>query len=174
MKAINKLVAGVMLLASFSALASQGSEFEKLTPEQALVQANQWYGSNQASVQIFPTYITANFADGSHANIPITDKHPISIAPYINHSHPCDFHVATGCTRELKGVKVGVTVYDESNHKQLMQKMMTTNPNGFVDLWLPKDKKNLTVVIHYKGKEARKTLATGKTDLTCITDMKLI
>ncbi|GAM77715.1 hypothetical protein JCM19241_4379 [Vibrio ishigakensis] len=116
-----------MLLASFSTLASQGTEFEKLTPEQALVQANQWYGSNQASVQIFPTYITANFADGSHTNIPITDKHPISIAPFINHTHPCDFHVATGCTGELKGVKVGVTVYDESTHKQLMQKMMTTN-----------------------------------------------
>lgn len=174
MKLVNTLLAGLVVLTSFNALASQGSEFEKLTPEQALEQANAWHGSNQAGVQIFPTYITAKFADGSTGNIPIKDKHLVSVAPYINHTHPCDFHVATGCTGELQGVKVGVTVYDEASHKQLMQKMMTTNSNGFVDLWLPKDKKNLTVVIHYKGKEARKTLATGKTDLTCITDMKLI
>ncbi|CAM4221016.1 CueP family metal-binding protein [Vibrio neonatus] len=174
MRIISYLSSTAILLVSFSSMASQGSDFEKLTPQQALVQANKWYGSHDASVQVFPTYMSAKFADGSQATLPIKDKHLISIAPFITHNHPCDFHVPTGCTGELKGVNVGVTVYDKTTNKQLIYKMLKTNPNGFIDLWLPKDRENLKVEITYAGKKATKILSTGKTDLTCITDMKLI
>lgn len=44
--------------------------------------------------------------------------------------------------------------------------------NGFIDLWLPRDKEFLVTITH-GGKKAEAKLSTFKGDPTCITTMRL-
>ncbi|MGX9522625.1 CueP family metal-binding protein [Vibrio mediterranei] len=161
------------ILFSVGVMASEGSEFEKLSPHKAMQKANLWYGTGKAMIQVRPNEIIGKFKDGSIAQIPLEDEFLVSIAPYIKRSHPCSFHGPTGCTGELQDKNVGVTIYDDRKHQQILSKVMRTNSNGFIDLWLPRDKEHLKVAITYKGMKATKEIGTTNEDLTCITDMKL-
>lgn len=163
-----------LVLACGAVYASEAADFAKLTPQQALAQANQWYhSSKKVGVQVLPRAIVANFPSGEQVKIPTGDKAPISIAPYINQTHPCAFHVATGCTGELKDTTMQVKVTDLQTGEILQQGTVTTGANGFIDFWLPKDREQLQFTFNYMGKSASEVLATGPKDRTCVTDMKL-
>ena len=47
-----------------------------------------------------------------------------------------------------------------------------TLPNGFVDLWLPRNKK-IDVTVEARGLTATERIGTSDTDVTCITTLKL-
>jgi hypothetical protein len=57
----------------------------------------------------------------------------------------------------------GLTLLDEDT---------TTLPNGFIDLWLPRDLK-VDVSIRARGLQAAVRVGTSDTDSTCITTPKL-
>lgn len=50
---------------------------------------------------------------------------------------------------------------------------MTSLENGFIDLWLPRDK-TFQVKIEYDGKVTEQEISTFEGDNTCITTMQLI
>jgi len=50
---------------------------------------------------------------------------------------------------------------------------MTTFENGFIDLWLPRDK-TFNVTIEHNGKVAESVISTFEGDNTCITTMQLV
>ncbi len=170
---MRRLILVASMLASFGVFASQGSEFSKLTPHEALDEANAMFRTGEASIQVKPTKIVGQFKDGSLGAVPLEKEFLVSIAPYLNKMHPCDMHLPTGCTGELQNEKMGVTVYDKDSHRQLLFKMAKANPNGFIDLWLPRDREHLEIIVNYKGKKATKVIGTSIMDNTCITDMKL-
>src|SRR5699024_1312101 len=61
----------------------------------------------------------------------------VSIAPFINETHECAVHSLTGCQGELVEEDFDVLVTDSSG-EVVVDETMTTEKNGFIDLWLPR------------------------------------
>lgn len=99
------------------------------------------------------------------------DKFFVSIAPFINETHPCEIHSLTGCQGELTEEDFDVEIRD-SEGNVVVDKSLKTMKNGFIDLWLPRDE-NFSVVISHDGKTAESELSTYSGDNTCITTMQL-
>ncbi|HLR52669.1 MAG TPA: CueP family metal-binding protein [Candidatus Avamphibacillus sp.] len=95
----------------------------------------------------------------------------VSIAPYINETHPCDIHSLTGCQGEL--VKEDVKVHIEnSSGEVILDEMKQTEANGFIDLWLPRDD-TFKLTITQGEKKTTSEISTFDGDNTCITTMQL-
>lgn len=95
----------------------------------------------------------------------------VSIAPYINETHPCAIHSLTGCQGEMVEEDFNVTVADKDGNTVLSE-TVTSFPNGFIDLWLPRDN-TYQVTIENSGKKAETTITTFEGDDTCISTMQL-
>jgi len=100
------------------------------------------------------------------------DEFFISIAPYINETHPCKDHSLTGCQGELVGKEIDVLIENE-NGEVLVDETMTTMQNGFIDLWLPRDEAYVIELSH-DGKKVSGDLTTFDEDGTCVTTLQLI
>ena len=96
----------------------------------------------------------------------------VSIAPYVEDTHPCEIHSLTGCQGELANKEFDVTIQDEDG-KVIVDEKMKSLENGFIDVWLPRDK-TFQVKIQYGEKMSESTISTFKGDHTCITTMQLI
>src|SRR5699024_2395274 len=66
------------------------------------------------------------------------EKFFVSIAPFINETHECAVHSLTGCHGELVEEDFDVLITDSSG-EVVVDETMTTEKNGFIDLWLPRD-----------------------------------
>jgi hypothetical protein len=100
------------------------------------------------------------------------DEFFVSIAPFETTTHPCAIHSLTGCQGELVEKEFQVLIEDEDGNV-VVDKSITSLENGFIDLWLPRDK-NFHVTIEHDGKVAESEISTFKDDNTCITTMQLI
>lgn len=99
------------------------------------------------------------------------DEFFVSIAPYINETHPCTNHSLTGCQGELVEKEFDVHIENEDGDVVVDEKMMS-QANGFFDLWLPRDE-TYKITIAYDGKTVSSELSTFEEDGTCVTTMKL-
>jgi hypothetical protein len=99
------------------------------------------------------------------------DEFFVSIAPYINTTHPCATHSLTGCQGEMVEEDFGVYIEDMDG-KVIVDQTMTSHENGFIDLWLPRDQQ-YQVSIEHNGKTAKSELSTFKNDDTCVTTIQL-
>ncbi|GGA72408.1 CueP family metal-binding protein [Ornithinibacillus halotolerans] len=100
------------------------------------------------------------------------DEFFVSIAPFEEVTHPCAIHSLTGCQGELVEKEFDVWIQDEEGNV-VVEEAMTSLENGFIDLWLPRDK-TYTVKIEFDGKVAEQELSTFEGDNTCITTMQLL
>lgn len=100
------------------------------------------------------------------------DEFFVSIAPFVEKTHPCEIHSLTGCQGELVEKEFNVFIEDEEG-KVVIDETMTTLDNGFIDIWLPRDK-TFQVKIEHEGKTSESEISTFKGDNTCITTMQLI
>ncbi|SEN93613.1 hypothetical protein SAMN05192533_12830 [Mesobacillus persicus] len=64
-----------------------------------------------------------------------------------------------------------VLIEDEEGNV-IVDETLTSLANGFIDLWLPRDK-NYQVTITQDGKSAELEMSTFEGDDTCITTMQL-
>ncbi len=55
----------------------------------------------------------------------------------------------------------------------VVDKAVTSQSNGFIDLWLPRDK-TYKVKITHEGKKAESQITTFENDATCITSMQAV
>jgi hypothetical protein len=78
----------------------------------------------------------------------------------------------TGCQGELVEEEFDVLIEDEEGNVILDEKV-TSQANGFMDLWLPRDK-TFKVTINKEGKVAEHELSTFEGDDTCVTTMQLM
>lgn len=95
----------------------------------------------------------------------------VSIAPYIEETHPCATHSLTGCRGELADQDFDVHIEDTDGNVYL-DKIIKSHANGFIDFWLPRDK-TYHVTIKQDGKKVESEITTFKSDGTCITTMQL-
>lgn len=96
----------------------------------------------------------------------------VSIAPYINNTHPCQDHNLTGCQGELVGQEVSLYIED-SEGNVIKDEIVTTQDNGFIDLWLPRDD-SYRVTVKQGDLSAESEISTFEGNNTCITDMQLL
>lgn len=99
------------------------------------------------------------------------DEFFVSIAPYIDQTHPCAIHNLAGCQGELANEPFQVTVTDADGNKVLSEPM-NAHPNGFIDLWLPREQ-TYKITIEHEGRTAESDISTYEDDNTCITTMQL-
>jgi hypothetical protein len=76
-----------------------------------------------------------------------------------------------GCQGELVNEEFNVYMED-SKGNVIVDETLTSGANGFIDLWLPRDKKFVTK-IQYDGKTVESEISTYEKDPTCITTMQL-
>lgn len=159
---------------SLSTQAAEADKFKGLTAEQALEKSHQYHRTGTASVQVMPDVLVAKFKDGSQIQIPTHDQHLLSIAPYEFRTHPCGYHVPTGCQGEMVEKSMMIKVVDLDSKQVLKYGTVTTQKDGFIDLWMPKNRANLEVTFTYQGKTSTEILSTEGEARTCITSMQLI
>ncbi len=99
------------------------------------------------------------------------DEFFVSIAPYINETHPCAIHSLTGCTGELTDEEFSVYIEDKEGN-EILNQTLKSHANGFIDIWLPRDK-TYHVTIEHDGKIAESEISTFEQDNTCIATMQL-
>ncbi|WP_313636843.1 CueP family metal-binding protein [Paenibacillus sp.] len=100
------------------------------------------------------------------------DEFFVSIAPYVKNTHPCATHSLTGCQGELTEQEFSVYVEDTEGNV-IVDQAMKSQSNGFIDLWLPRDKK-YNVTIEQDSVKAKAAFSTFKSDNTCVTTMQLV
>lgn len=99
------------------------------------------------------------------------DEFFVSIAPFINETHPCDIHSLTGCQGELVEEDFDLHITDSAGNV-ILNEMKKTEANGFIDLWLPRNE-TYNVTITQDDKTTESEVSTFKGDNTCITTMQL-
>lgn len=57
----------------------------------------------------------------------------------MNETHPCEIHSLTGCRGEMKNERYELHIVDQDG-KVVIDKTVQSNQNGFIDLWLPRNK----------------------------------
>lgn len=77
----------------------------------------------------------------------------------------------TGCQGELTEEEFDVYIEDEDGNV-VIDEQMVTQENGFIDLWLPREK-TYQVKIAHGDKSVEAEIGTSKKDPTCITTMQL-
>lgn len=99
------------------------------------------------------------------------DEFFVSIAPYINETHPCTNHSLTGCQGEMVEEEFDVYIEDMEGNVML-EDTLKTQANGFIDLWLPRDE-TYNITIYHGGKKVESKFSTFEEDGTCITTLQL-
>lgn len=124
-----------------------------------------------ASITSEQLIVTDSSNKSTKYNLP-KDEFFVSIAPYVKNTHPCATHSLTGCQGELSEQEFNVYIEDTEGNV-IVDQAMKSQSNGFIDLWLPRDKK-YSVTIAQGGIKAKSELSTFKSDNTCVTTMQLV
>ena len=167
----------LILLAIFSLVACQndGGSTNEFNDEEIkeLVIDYSINDHNGEVATITGTALTITQSDGQEEVYQLPeDEFFVSIAPFLDNTHPCTYHSLTGCQGEMIEQELNVYVEDQDGQVVIDQKM-TTLANGFIDLWLPRDQ-TYQITITHQGKEAVSQISTFDNDATCITTMQLI
>ncbi|RXT07946.1 hypothetical protein EIZ39_11055 [Ammoniphilus sp. CFH 90114] len=78
----------------------------------------------------------------------------------------------TGCQGELVSEEFKVYIEDAEGNV-ILDETVKSHPNGFIDLWLPRDNTYRTKIEH-GGKIVESEISTFEGDPTCITTMQLM
>ena len=127
--------------------------------------------AESASITSKQLFITDKDGTESVYNLP-QNEFFVSIAPYVNKTHPCANHSLTGCQGELVSEEFAVYIEDTEGNV-IINETLKSQANGFIDLWLPRDQTYRAKIVH-DGKTAELEFSTFEGDNTCITTMQLI
>lgn len=95
----------------------------------------------------------------------------LSVAPYVEMTHPCIDHVLTGCQGEMVKERFDVKILNKDG-ELILDTTVTTNDNGFFGLWLPRDQE-LSIIITNEVGSAVENITTYQDSNTCLTTMQL-
>jgi hypothetical protein len=96
----------------------------------------------------------------------------VSIAPYVEQTHPCADHSLTGCRGEMANEEFNIFIED-TDGKVIVDRAVKSHANGFIDLWLPRDH-TYRVTIENGGRARLSEISTFEGDNTCITTIQLM
>ena len=132
--------------------------------------ANAWKGNGVTSFAT-PSAVHFRFPDGREVVVPMPDDVMlVSVAPYFTHTHPCATHYMSGCQGELVGAPVHVLAL-AADGTVLIDEVMTTPANGFLDLWLPRDQ-SIELQMTLDGYRTVGLVSTHAGSDTCVTTMR--
>lgn len=144
---------------------------EGLDARAAVELANTWKG-NGVTTFATPTAVHFRFVDGTEVTVEMPeDLMYVSVAPYLRQTHPCATHYMSGCQGELVGAPVHVQAI-LADGTVLVDEVMPTLANGFIDLWLPRDQA-IDLHMSLEGASVVGRLTTFADSRTCITDLQL-
>lgn len=174
----NKLIIPIFITIVFAVtvmmLINQNNRYEKMDSEDVkqLVQDFSSGNKSAATASISSDTLTVNTLENEELiyHLP-KDEFFVSFAPYLIETHPCAIHNLAGCRGELANKEFAVYIEDRDG-KVYVDKHLKSQPNGFIDLWLPR-KKDYLITISYNGKTAKTEFTTFKDDNTCITTLPL-
>ncbi|QWU15432.1 hypothetical protein SAMN04487895_12438 [Paenibacillus sophorae] len=126
--------------------------------------------AKSASITSDELTVTADNNDKTTYSLP-KNEFFVSIAPYVNKTHPCATHSLTGCQGEMANEKFNVTITDRDG-KVVIKDELQSFDNGFIDFWLPRDQ-TFHVTIEHGGKSSESEISTFEDDNTCISTMQL-
>ncbi|WP_335871123.1 CueP family metal-binding protein [Bacillus sp. 2205SS5-2] len=172
-KTILLTLAAAVLLAACGDDTTQSNSETDLKATKELVQSYS-EGSIQAeNASITSEHLIVQETDGEEKVYELPEEEFfVSIALYVKNTHPCTIHNLTSCQGELANEEFDVTIID-SEGKIVTKETMKSPKNGFLDLWLPREKE-YQVRIEHNGKVAESKLTTFKEDGTCVTSMQLL
>lgn len=128
--------------------------------------------STALSASITPRELTVVSEDSKETTFRLPDdEFFVSIAPFVNETHPCAIHSLTTCRGEMANEEFNIYIEDVDG-KVVMDQVIKSQPNGFIDLWIPRDK-DLKIKISHDGKTVESEISTFDKDNTCITTMQL-
>ena len=139
----------------------------------AIAFCNTWRDTDPSITSyVTPQELIVQFPNGTTVNKPLPDSVMyVAVAPYLTYTHTCSQHYISSCQAELKLTTIQLTTTDSTGSK-IFDGTLTTLNNGFVELWLSRNKTfNLHVVCDSKNGDQKVT--TFSTSNTCITTMKL-
>lgn len=96
----------------------------------------------------------------------------LSIAPYVNQTHPCGNHSLVTCTGELQNVSFHFVIRDNVTGELLFDGDKTSSAKGFVGFWVPRGIE-LDIEVHSAFGSAATAVSTDVSDGTCLTTMML-
>jgi hypothetical protein len=173
-RTLRSAVLVVVLLLAAPAFAQGGPsplDLEGLSAPAAVELANAWKGNGVTSF-VTPAAVHFVFANGDEIALPLPDDLMlVSIAPYLNRTHPCATHYMSGCQGELVGARIHVQAL-LADGTVLVDEVMPTMANGFIDLWLPRDQA-IDLRMTLDGASVAGRLTTFADSRTCITDLRL-
>ncbi len=94
----------------------------------------------------------------------------ISIAPYINNTHPCIYHNMLTCQGDLTNQNLNVII--TLNEEQIINGEFTTYDNGFIGFWIPKNEE-VEITIEYQHLFGVMHFVSNESASTCVTNMRL-
>ncbi|WP_058308088.1 CueP family metal-binding protein [Gracilibacillus massiliensis] len=164
----------VTILSLLAACSGNSNQDELSNAElKELVQQYSVNDKTAQSASISSTDLIITEKDGQEKSYSLpNDEFFVSIAPYEDSTHPCTNHSLTGCQGEMANTEFDVYIEDMDGNV-LIDEPITSFDNGFIDLWLPKDK-TYKVTIKHDGKVVESEISTFEEDGTCITTMQLI
>lgn len=160
----------LLTVLSLGACSSTDNETESLSvKEQVLSYSTEDHGDTEASITS-DVLVVNDGGDVIETPLP-EDEFFVSIAPFVEATHPCAVHSLTGCQGELTDTEFNVKITDQDGNT-VVDEAMTSFENGFIDIWLPRDE-TYHVEIEYDGMTAETEISTFEGDDTCITTMQL-
>ncbi|GAA0497706.1 CueP family metal-binding protein [Salinibacillus aidingensis] len=172
---LKTIIVTLLVAIVLAACSSNSNEETKNNQEVDIKKIVQDYSTDEitaqsASITSEQLIVTDNNGDESTYSLP-EDEFFVSIAPFINETHPCTNHSLTGCQGELVNKDFEIYIEDMDGNV-IFDETKNSGSNGFVDLWLPREK-TYRVKINYEGKQVESEVSTFENDGTCITTMKL-
>ncbi|HEB09981.1 MAG TPA: hypothetical protein ENI06_02065 [Spirochaetales bacterium] len=145
-----------------------------LDAREALALANKWQTSNpKVTSFITPEKISFEFPNKKTVKISLPeDSMMVALAPYVNSTHPCETHYMSGCQGELVDVPIKVLAL-QVDGTVLIDRTMKTMSNGFIELWLPRNK-NISLTLESMDGKAEGEITTFSDSNTCITTFQLL
>lgn len=164
----------LLLLSALLMACNSGSETEEVNKQDIKKLVHQYSVGEftDQSASITSTELIVTNSDESETIYPLPeDEFFVSIAPYINETHPCKNHSLTGCQGEMIEEEFEVYIEDMDGNV-VIDDTLKTEENGFIDLWLPRDKE-FKITIHHDGMKVESEISTYEEDGTCITTLHL-
>ena len=128
--------------------------------------------STELMASVRPDELVLMDAANNQTSLPMPDDaFYVSVAPYVAQTHDCFFHSLTTCLGELANEPLEITVVGDDG-AEILAGSFTTNDNGFVGLWLPRDISG-TITIVAAERTVTAPIATGVDDPTCVTTLQL-
>mgnify|MGYP001272968519 FL=1 len=175
MKKVLFVVTGLLLVFVMSACGEGTPEADQHDVEDIKQYVHEYSVGNftDVSASISSHELIVTDEDESETTYPLPeDEFFVSIAPFETETHPCAIHSLTGCQGEMVEKEFEVYIEDEDGNV-LVDETMTSLENGFLDIWLPRDR-TYQVMIEHEGKKSESEISTFDGDNTCITTMQLI